>query len=154
MAAAANKVLRRKLDNALFVQAAVERLPPELAGTADRITVNFPWGSLLKTLAAPDRQVLSDIAGLGKPGAAVTILVNMSVFDDDAYCARAGLSCPPVFADPGATRALYGRAGLDVTRIVPDLTVMPYRTSWGQKLTKGTRRRVLRLDATIAGRRS
>ena len=42
MAASANRACREHLDNVLFVVAAVEALPSELDGVADRITVLFP----------------------------------------------------------------------------------------------------------------
>lgn len=151
MAESARKAVRRKLDNALFVQAPVERLPPELAGLADRITVNFPWGSLLTALAMPDPRILSAIAGLGRAGADLTILINMSVFDDMAYCARLGLPSPPVFADADRTRSAFRQAGIEVTRFIPDVADVPYRTTWGQRLIKGAQRRVLQLDAVITG---
>jgi 16S rRNA (adenine(1408)-N(1))-methyltransferase len=149
MADASRKAHRRKLENLLFVQAAAESLPPELIGQADRITINYPWGSLLKAVAVPDVGILSAIAHLGKTGAAVTMLVNMSVFDDAAYCAKMGLPCPSVFVDIGRTKSLFGQAGLAVTKLVPDVTDIPYKTTWGQKLTKGTRRRVLQLEAVV-----
>jgi 16S rRNA (adenine(1408)-N(1))-methyltransferase len=147
MADASRKAMRQKLGNLLFVQAAAENLPPELAGQADKITVNYPWGSLLKAVATPDVAVLSAIARLGKDGAAVTMLVNMSVFDDPTYCAKMGFPCPPVFIDRDRTRSMFGQAGLEVTKIVPDAVDIPHKTTWGQRLTKGTRRRVLLLEA-------
>jgi len=149
MAEAANKATRRRLPNLLYAHAAVERLPQELLGTAGRITVNFPWGSLLRALAQPEVSVLSAIAALGRPGAALMVLVNMATFDDAAYCAKLGLPCPPVFASEAAMRAAYARAGVQVLRIDGDLRALPHRTTWGQRLTKGTQRRVLRLDAQI-----
>lgn len=151
LAATARRAARRKLNNILFVQAAVENLPPELTGRADRITINFPWGSLLRAVATPDLEILSAIARLGKPGAALTLLVNLSVFDDAAYCTRAGLPSPSVFADAARTKSSFAQAGLEVVDLIQDVKELPYRTTWGQKLTHGTRRRVLQLDATIHG---
>nr|WP_274519146.1 class I SAM-dependent methyltransferase [Inquilinus limosus] len=153
MAESAGKAVRRRLDNVLFVQASVERLPPELAGLADRTTVNFPWGSLLTAVATPDPAILSAIAGLGRAGAGLTMLINMSVFDDAAYCAKLGFPSPPIFADADGTRAAFRQAGLQVTRFSPDVADVPYRTTWGQRLTKGAQRRVLQLDAVITGQR-
>jgi 16S rRNA (adenine(1408)-N(1))-methyltransferase len=48
------KPARGGLPNALFVQAAVEDLPHELEGIASEVNVNFPWGSLLRTVAGSD----------------------------------------------------------------------------------------------------
>ena len=42
---------------------------------------------------------------------------------------------------------MAGAAGLTLARIVPDTDELPYKTTWGQKLTKGTRRRVLLVEA-------
>ena len=152
MAKTARKAAHRNLENVLFVQAAVEKLPPELAGVAGRITINYPWGSLLRAVAVPDTEVLSNIAALGGDGASLTLLVNMSVFDQPAYCAKLDLPCPPVLDDPEKTRWFFRRAGLEVTRIVSEVKEAPYKTTWGQKLTKGSRRRVLRLDAVVGSR--
>lgn len=149
MAAAANKATRRRLSNLLFVQAAVERLPPELVRQATRLTVNFPWGSLLRAVAAPEPALLAAIAALGQPGAALTLLVNMTTFDDAAYCAKLALPCPPVFTSEDCTRTAYAEAGLRVRRFEADAGELPYRTNWGQRLTKGTQRRVLWLEARV-----
>src|SRR5690349_17108521 len=41
---------RTKLPNTLFVIANAQELPHELNGLVSHITINFPWGSLLKSL--------------------------------------------------------------------------------------------------------
>lgn len=84
-----------------------------------------------------------------RPGAAMTILVNMSVFDDAPYCRKLGLPVPPLLADPRATRFASAEAGLAVTRIDPNLPEPPWRTSWGQKLVRGSARRILQIDAVM-----
>ena len=112
MVEASRKAERRKMANILFVRAALETLPPELSGQADRITVNYPWGSLLKAAAIPQIDLLSRIAALGKAGASVTMLINMSVFDEAPYCVKLGLPSPPVFA--GGISAFAGKAKLAI----------------------------------------
>lgn len=52
----------------MFIQAAVEDLPSELASVADSVTVNLPWGSLLRAVLLPDSEVLRGIRRLLKPG--------------------------------------------------------------------------------------
>ena len=54
-----------------------------------------------------------------------------------------------VLVDIGKTKSLFGQAGLEVTKIVPEVINPPYKTTGGQKLTKGTRRRVLHLEAVV-----
>jgi len=62
---------RRAPPNALFGRLALEEAPGELAALADRLTVLFPWGSLLRAVALPEPGLLSRLRGLCKPGAEV-----------------------------------------------------------------------------------
>src|SRR5215468_819815 len=45
---AAGKLAKGGAPNACFLRASIEQLPGPLAATADRATVNYPWGSLLR----------------------------------------------------------------------------------------------------------
>ena len=63
------------LPNALFVAAAAESLPRDLHGVAERVTVNLPWGSLLRGALALDEWAASGIACLVAPGGVVELLV-------------------------------------------------------------------------------
>ena len=47
-AQARRKPARGGAPNALFIVAAAEALPEPLTGIADEITINYPWGSLLR----------------------------------------------------------------------------------------------------------
>lgn len=60
--------LRERLDNAVFVRAAVESLPRELAAAADRVTVVLPWGTLLAAVAMPSVAVLRGIREISGEG--------------------------------------------------------------------------------------
>ena len=62
---------RRAPDNALFGLLPLEEAPGELAALADRLTVLFPWGSLLRAVALPEPGPLSRLRGLCKSGAQV-----------------------------------------------------------------------------------
>jgi len=63
------------LTNALFVVAAAESLPLELHGVAERVTVNLPWGSLLRGALALDERAAAGIACLVAPGGTAELLV-------------------------------------------------------------------------------
>ena len=67
---------RRAPDNALFVIANALSLPGELAQTAGKVTINFPWGSLLEGLLAPHADLLGGLACLAKRGAALEVRLN------------------------------------------------------------------------------
>jgi 16S rRNA (adenine(1408)-N(1))-methyltransferase len=62
--------------NALFVVANALALPGDLRGLATRLTINFPWGSLLTGLLRGDPALLGGLAALARPGAIVEIRVN------------------------------------------------------------------------------
>ena len=72
---------RGGLPNALFVAAAAEALPAGLHGVADRVTVNLPWGSLLRGGLALDHAAAAGIACLAGPGASVELLLAPSARD-------------------------------------------------------------------------
>ena len=56
--------------------------------------MNYPWGSLLRTLVQPDPGALRAVAGLLEPGGRMVALLNASVTDDRDYGERLGL--PPL----------------------------------------------------------
>ena len=62
------------LPNALFVAGAAESLPRGLHGLAERVTVNLPWGSLLRGALALD-EAAAGIACLVAPGGTAELLV-------------------------------------------------------------------------------
>jgi hypothetical protein len=51
------RALHKRLSNLINVRAAVEDLPPALAGVADQVSVVLPWGSLLAAVALPSVEV-------------------------------------------------------------------------------------------------
>jgi 16S rRNA (adenine(1408)-N(1))-methyltransferase len=149
MAAASRRAARRPerggLPNALFVMAAAEALPPELDGLADRVTVHFPWGSLLRGLLAADPQVMAGLVRVMRQGAALSMLVSSTARDN-------GAGVGPV--DERALAALavdYGLHGLGVTGVRPatPTDVAAARSTWGKRLGAGARRPAWLLQARL-----
>ncbi|HYV67746.1 MAG TPA: hypothetical protein VE964_15980, partial [Myxococcales bacterium] len=68
---------RRASENSLFGLLALEDAPGELAGLADRLTVLFPWGSLLRALALAEPVPVARLRGLCKPGADVRFVLEL-----------------------------------------------------------------------------
>ena len=81
---ASAKPSRGGVENAMFVCAAAEMLPGPLEAAADEITINYPWGSLLRAVALPDADVLAKIAMLAKPTATLTAVINVQPLRDAA----------------------------------------------------------------------
>jgi 16S rRNA (adenine(1408)-N(1))-methyltransferase len=107
MADASRRAWRRDaLPNALFAVAAAERPPPALHGLAGSLTVNFPWGSLLRGLLGADDAVLAGVTRLMAPGAEGTVLLSVVPRD----------GMPPV-PPRGSLEAAYARQGLELTEV-------------------------------------
>jgi 16S rRNA (adenine(1408)-N(1))-methyltransferase len=69
---------RGGLSNAMFVVAAAEALPPELAGRADLVHVTLPWGSLLRGVAHPESWAVDALRGLLRPRGHVRMLLSIA----------------------------------------------------------------------------
>jgi len=71
---------RRAPANAAFIVADALALTPAisaaLAGRAARVTINFPWGSLLRGLLPEDRRLLAQLAAVMAPGATLEARLN------------------------------------------------------------------------------
>src|SRR5215211_1204309 len=61
--------------NVRFVVASAEAAPRALAGSADLVTVRFPWGSLLRGCLGLDAGVATGVAGLVADGGALELLL-------------------------------------------------------------------------------
>jgi 16S rRNA (adenine(1408)-N(1))-methyltransferase len=148
---ARRKPARGGLPNVLFVVASIESMPEELNGLADRVTVNYPWGSLLELFVTAAQSGLEAIARLGKPGAEVTVLLNASVFEDAAYMERLGLpefdlSIAEKKLKPGMEKAGFESIMCEMLAGSP-----PNVSSWERRLTAGAGRKTLSVTATVSG---
>ena len=83
MAEASLRVARRRVgldvepDRAWFLAAGVERLPEALDCLGDRVTVRFPWGSLLRGALGLDAAVTDSIARLVAPGGRLELTLSV-----------------------------------------------------------------------------
>ncbi len=140
---AARPARKGGLPNALFLVAAAERLPAELAGIAAEVTITMPWGSLLRGALAGDdsRAATAGIAGLVGPGGIVRILASVGPRD------RLGL--PPLRSpdrEPLAGR--WAEHGLTLTAFEPASQddIEKTASSWARRLGAGRDREVWQLD--------
>ena len=107
---------RRAGGNALFGRLALADAPGALAGIADRLTVLFPWGSLLDAVAGRDPAGLAKLRGTCRPGASVRFLLELA-------------------SGPGELPRLLAEGGLDVqARPVAVEAVRSLPTTWAKKL--------------------
>jgi 16S rRNA (adenine(1408)-N(1))-methyltransferase len=133
---ASRKPARGGVENAVFVVAAVESLPPELKGIATLVRVNFPWGSLMRGLLEPQPAVLDAIALLLSSNGDIEVITSYHPeHDTNAF---AGDSLPPL-DDAYIQSTLvpaYEAAGFNVTdhrRMTQD-EALNVPSTWGRRL--------------------
>ena len=133
------------LANVLFVQAAIEDLPPELDGIADEVHVHFPWGSLLHAVASGNLVALQGIRRMCAPEALLEVLIGLDPERDKSEIERLGLGplTPEYVTDVLIPN--YRLAGFEVIEsgvLAPsDWSVLD--TSWAQRLKGGGTNRSL-----------
>jgi 16S rRNA (adenine(1408)-N(1))-methyltransferase len=146
---AARTPRRGGLLNALFVVAAAETPPPELADLAARIDVILPWGSLLDGILGREPAVLQGIVSLLKPGGRVQAVVSVAPRDRVDGGAWTDL-------DPDAIATRWTAAGLQIRSILPTTpaAAAALPSTWARRLRLGTDvddRRTWTIDAVRVG---
>lgn len=107
---------RRAAPNSLFLRLALEDAPGELAGFADRLTVLFPWGSLLRAVAQAEPAGLSALRGICRTGADVRFVFELQ-------------------SDPRLLERAYRDAALAVSgTALPIESARALPTTWAKKL--------------------
>jgi 16S rRNA (adenine(1408)-N(1))-methyltransferase len=122
--------------NVLFIQAAVEDLPPELDGVADEIHAHFPWGSLSRALALGDEEVLRNLRRVSAPEAWLEVVIALDPERDRAEIERLGLSPLSLEFLEKTLIPRYRAAGFDVVEYgsMPPSEWPQLQTSWAKRL--------------------
>jgi 16S rRNA (adenine(1408)-N(1))-methyltransferase len=130
---AAGPARKGGLPNATFIVAAAEAPPDWLCGTADLVTVRFPWGSLLRGCTDGDPAVAAGLAGLVRRGGNLELLL--------APAARDHLDGVPIEASAlaRAAAAAFAPFELDVVLARPatDAEVWASGSTWARRLGAG-----------------
>lgn len=121
---------RARIANAEFLVEAVERIPRELAGLANEVTVHFPWGSLLRGLATADPAVVRSITALLRPGGELRTL--LSATERDGYPRLT----PDTLAALASAYAEYGLR-LFALRWASPTDIAAARSGWAKRLRAG-----------------
>ncbi len=83
---------RRAPANALYLIANALALPEELAGVATRLSINFPWGSLLAGLLDGHKGLLAGLAMVARPGAILELRLNAGALVEIGWPLGVGLA--------------------------------------------------------------
>lgn len=137
-----SRMSRKATRNALFVVGDALSMPNELHGLAARVTINFPWGSLLRGLLDECPDQARGLASAGRQGARFQLALNSTAL------AEAGCTWHSGGERVGATLARAGFAGLTVTSLGPrELRCWP--TTWAKRLAFGRDPRAILIEATF-----
>jgi 16S rRNA (adenine(1408)-N(1))-methyltransferase len=124
------------LPNVLFLQAAVEDLPPELYGIANEVHVHFPWGSLLGAVATGNEAVLNNLRRICSTDALLEILIGYDPVRDVSELNR--LQVPSLSLDylDLSLAPRYQESGFAIIErgILPQSEWANLQTSWARRL--------------------
>jgi 16S rRNA (adenine(1408)-N(1))-methyltransferase len=134
---------RKAPPNALYVIANALALPKEeLSGMASKVTINFPWGTLLTGLLDGEPMLLEGLLAIARPGAALEVRLNAGALAEAGYTLESG----------GArVRQVLYEGGFDVGDLVRqdarELRQCP--TTWAKRLAYGRDPRAVFLRAML-----
>jgi 16S rRNA (adenine(1408)-N(1))-methyltransferase len=134
---------RRADGNALFVVADALALPAEFDGIATRLTIYFPWGSLLRGLLRGDRGLLDGLQAVCRADAALEIALNADALADAGWTLEAG---------GDRVSAVLRHSGFSVSarRRLGAAEIRQYPTTWAKRLACGRNPNALGIQATRA----
>lgn len=137
------------LGNALYVRAAVEALPPELDGVAQRVSIIFPWGSLLHAAVGLSPNALSNVRRICQPEATLEIVLAYHANLEPSEVARLGLPDLSLEYVQGDMAKRYRAAGFRVTgaELLSREMVRRLPSTWARRFAYGRSREVWRVVA-------
>jgi 16S rRNA (adenine(1408)-N(1))-methyltransferase len=148
---AGRKPARGGVENAHFVVAPVQQLPAELAGLADVVCVNFPWGSLLRGVLEPQADVLQALASLTRRGGDFELVLSYDPeHDPNAFTGSTLPALDETYIAETLTPA-YEAAGLLVreSRRLTQDEALAIPSSWGRRLLHARPRPVFRIAGGV-----
>ena len=148
------KPARGGIDNARFVVASVEKLPEEINGLAALLRINFPWGSLLRSLLEPNPAPLDAVAKLAAGGEFEIVFSYHPEHDTGAF-AHGPLAPLDEALITNVLRPAYTEAGLQVRehrRLTQD-EALAIPSTWGRRLLHARPRDVYWLAGTVSAPR-
>ena len=148
-ARAAGKPAKGGVPNAIFVWAAVEELPDDLADIAE-VHCLMPWGSLLRAFVQPSEPVLRGVAARCRPGAEFLLTLNLHAWRPRVP--EVGDTAEPTPESIDRLAPTYAAAGwhIDAVDYLDAAGIGGLGTSWTKRLgSSRTELDVLALRGTL-----
>jgi 16S rRNA (adenine(1408)-N(1))-methyltransferase len=133
------KVIRKKMDNVLFVVGSAENLPTELEKAADIVNILLPWGSLLNYVANCNLEVMEGIKKLLKPAGKLNLLFGYAERSEPTETERLDLEKLDEEYLKKVLIPSYEKLGLLCTHFegLSFDKLREFETSWSKKLSFG-----------------
>lgn len=133
---------RAASQNALFLVADALHLPAEWSGLADEITINFPWGSLLRGLLDSRSGLPVGLARTARPNARVRLIVNAGALAQENWRMETGAN------RVAENFAAAGFSALTLTNLGPK-ELRRYPSTWAKRLAFGRDPRAVTIEAAV-----
>jgi 16S rRNA (adenine(1408)-N(1))-methyltransferase len=138
------KASRKAPPNALYVIANALVLPKEeLGGIASKVTINFPWGSLLTALLDGEPMLLKGLLAISRPGAMLEVRLNAGALAEAGYTLESGCARVRQALQEGG----FEVAGEPLRLDAQELRQCP--TTWAKRLAYGRDPRAVCLRAML-----
>jgi putative methyltransferase len=137
------KASRKAPPNALYVIANALALPRELDAVASKVTINFPWGTLLTGLLDAEPMLLEGLLAITRPGATLEIRLNAEALREAGYTLKSGVTRARQALDNGGFAVAGDQLWLDARGL------RRCRTTWAKRLAYGRDPRAVCLRAML-----
>ncbi|WIV11840.1 hypothetical protein [Proteiniborus sp. MB09-C3] len=139
------------LNNILFVVGNVDDLPNEMTATADKITINLPWGSLRDGLVKGEEIVLSNIKKISKVKAEIDICVTYSTKYEKREIHERELPILSIDFIKTHLKKQYMAYGINIedAYIWDNNMLKSLDTKWAKKLAYGKEREIFYLKCIV-----
>jgi 16S rRNA (adenine(1408)-N(1))-methyltransferase len=137
------KASRKAPSNTLYVIANALALPRELDAMASKVTINFPWGTLLTGLLDGEPRLLEGLLAIARPGAALEIRLNAEALTEAGYTLESGGARVRQALDNGGFAVVDDLLWLDARRL------RRCQTTWAKRLAYGRDPRAVCLRAML-----
>jgi len=141
------KIQKHKIKNIIYVISSIENINDDLNNLADKVYINFPWGSLLEGIVKDMPEILNKISSLGKSDAEFNFTFAYSSLHEPAEIQKRQL---PILSSDyllSDLKDIYLKANLEIETCV-DLTpteINVFGTLWSKKLFLGKSRDIFRI---------
>jgi 16S rRNA (adenine(1408)-N(1))-methyltransferase len=135
---------RAKACNMLFIIAGAQNLPRELSGRVARLTINFPWGSLLDTLLSGDTALLDGIRRVSHAAASLEIRLNGGALAEMGTTLETGAS------QIGENLSRFGWQ-VGVPHGMSAVALREFPSTWARRLAVGRDPRAIAMEAWVSG---